>query len=330
MPIDTFRPEVPRIIENLCGFLVEIRKTLNLEAIHEALGLFTILTQKYPDLAVDYIEQTFVMELSLEPEVKKEIVPVIKMLMAVMEDQRITSRITDFTSNLIFEMHSPYMSKDVILNEEALRLMLVYFRRLQNYSMDRPNPFQLTKNMLSISESILEKMNFDEEEMLNIFLVLEEMHFSLPQADFSQISEEYVMDIYMGVFKTIFSYAEKYENAYMILLICYYAATLTISNNNSHILQVACHVRDKVKEDIVQKLVENKETPDEHHRHYFNGYLTLFGCLAINENNVSSNGDFELCKLSESMGKEKEIEFFKILTEVGQEYMQGVEGKFFS
>jgi hypothetical protein len=181
----------------------------------------------------------------------------------------------------------------VFINEEGLKLLLVYLRRLQNYSKEKPNPFRIDLATFQLNHVIIENLDFDEDDMLNIFLVLEEMHFSLPYADFTEINEKTVMEVYQAIFHHCFDLAKLNENAYIILLTCYFASTLVISNNNDQIIQVICEVRDQVKNDIVSKLIgeptmdingqEFKEQPDEYHRHYINGFLTIFACLACKD-----------------------------------------------
>jgi len=122
---------------------------------------------------------------------------VIRQLLAIIEDDRVNHNLTKFVTDLLYDIyHSPI--PDPLLEDEGLKLLLIYLRRLQNYGKDQdnptshPNPFFLNKNTFKLAEEIIQHLDFEEDEMLNIFLILEEIHFSLPQADINEIQEETV------------------------------------------------------------------------------------------------------------------------------------------
>lgn len=328
---DTFERFIPEIMVWTWEFLLEVRKaTENMQAVHEILSFLSILTQKYPEICQEYIEKFFMEYNSLDYVIKRELAPVIRQLLAIIEEDRITADLCNFSLRLLFDIHHPPVQKDVFINEEGLKLLLVYLRRLQNYSKEQANPFKIDLATFQLNHVIIENLDFDEDDMLNIFLVLEEMHFSLPYADFTEINEKTVMEVYQSVFHHCFELANTNENAYIVLLSCYFASTLVISNNNDQIIQVTCEVRDKVKTDIVDKLIgeptmdingqEFKEKPDEYHRHYINGFLTLFACLAWKDN--------QLWVIPDVCSKPLEIQFIRILTLVGHDYMSNIENLF--
>ena len=249
---DIFKSPLNSIFEDLWLFLFNIRSTGNMQVIHEILGLFTLLTQKYPLVALGYIESNFVASTNLELEIKKELWPVIRQLFAIIEDEQISSELANFASNLIVDIHAPTVIRDVFLAEEGMKLLLVYLRRLQNFQIEDKNPFIVTLDLFKVCCTIVENLDYDEDSMLNIFLVLEEMHFSLFKADTLQITKEIVISVYEQVFNYWFDLALLTENSYICLLACYFCCTLIISENNNDITEIWKRVLKTVKSEILE------------------------------------------------------------------------------
>ena len=316
---DTFADVVPAIFDKSCELLAEIKKQMDIKAVNEIMGFFTILTQKYPEIAQRYIENEFISDAHLPHSIKAGLAPVLRQLLAIVDDEKISPELANFTAWMLHDL-SNLPVKDVLLNEEVLKLLLVFLRRLQNYPSEHENPFTLSLNVFKLSELIIEQLSVDPEEMLHVFLVLEEMHFSLFRADPNEINKDVVMDIYTKVFRYCFETAETCENAYIVLLSCYYASTLVITEDSKDILAVACEVLNKVKKDLVEKLVDKQEKPDDHHKQYLNGFLTLFSCICL--------VDCGACATSDIANNPTEVNFLQLLTHVGQEYTQAAEGMF--
>ena len=317
---EAFKGPLNSIFEDLCIFLFNIRNSGNMQVIHEILGLFTLLTQKYPQVALGYIEANFISAPDLEFEIKKELCPVVRQLLATIEDEQISQDLARFASQLLIDIHAPVVIRDVFLAEEGMKLLLVYLRRLQNFSIEGSNPFVISLDLFKICSAIVENLDYDEDSMLNIFLVLEEMHFSLCQADLTQITKEIVIEVYEQVLDYCFNLAVSTENSYICLLACYFWWTLIISENNAEVTEICTRVLKTVKSDITKQLIVNNEKPCEHHRYLFNGFFNLFSCMCLRDpqlwviENIAQNTD--------------EINLLKLITEVGKDFMKDAENLF--
>ncbi|CAI2378276.1 unnamed protein product [Moneuplotes crassus] len=330
---EAYKGYIPTILNHSCEFIVYVSTqnsgggngAFHPETYHEVLKLFALFSQKYPDTTIEYIECNFVKSPSLPLEVKKELIPVIIQILALVEDDKISKEFTTFVASLLHVANTCF--SDPIVEDEALKLLLIYLRRLQNYKGSGDNPFVLSLQTFRLAERIVDQFKIKEDDILNVFSVLEEIHFSLSQADTSEITASLVLEVYSNIFRKSFNIAVEKDESSIVLLACQFAATLIISNHNDEIKQVCQEVLHKAKTDIVQRLLgdltmdlgppEFKKQPDVHDQDYINGFLILFSAICLEDINV--------CNIQNINENPLEIQFFKILNSIGPEYLSEID-----
>jgi len=71
-----------------------------------------------------------------------------------------------------------------------------------------------------------------------------------------------------------------------------------------------------------------KDQPNEHHKNFINGFLTLFSVICIEniESNMNGGGNnTEYCIINHICENPYEVQFMKILTAVGQDYLSNID-----
>jgi hypothetical protein len=311
---DMYSTYIPSILSTTCELIFFLRKNMHHQALFEILEMFNVITQKYPEIALEFIEKVCLTQDTITYEEKCNLIPILNQLLAVIEDERISVDLAMFTSKIIVDFYNPPGKWDLTNSENALKWVLIYLRRLQNFDPDIENPFKITLPFFQLILNLADSLECgDDDERTNTFMILEEMHFCLSHAT-AEITESHVIEIYLKVFTLCYDLACTHENPYLLSLTCNYAATLMVSNNFSkEIWDIAWKLRDKVKEDLVERLIKKAEEPSKHDRWYVEGYLLVFWAIFLS--------DFSL-NYVENVGKNQtEMEFIQLLSQMAQEYL---------
>ena len=94
------------------------------------------------------------------------------------------------------------------------------------------------------------------------------------------------------------------------------------ANNQDFLILQRSYNKEKIEKTtpLIKHLIENNETHCEHHRYLFDGFFILFSSMCLRDPN--------LCLIDNITNNINEMNLFKLITEVGEDYMKDADKLF--
>ena len=312
---DAYIDPVPQIFTWVLEFMNYLKELNHYEAIDECMRLLDILTRKYIEIAKEFIFEFLFQDDKLVRYNKMSVLKITFQILARIKDEEISSDIVQFWLNLIVDSVN---WDDIFANEMALKLILVYWRRLQNYDLDsQPNPFIFDDSFLAWLEKIVSQLErTDEDEMVELFMILEEVHYWFDKLGVTQDKLTDLINYYEQIFQFWLERAEVNENQELYLLTWYYASNIAISDSGVNFIDLLVKVRDKIKDILTTQLWYEQETPSEFHNTLMSGYIVLSCWILL----IQEDGGITI----ELLANEREQNFLKLFTATHEEYLRSI------